>query len=307
MSAGSTGSPKQKEPPISAYIAGATLFVVVTWIFFVLLATPDERGSWAETIGSLFSGLAFVGVVAAIFLQREELALQRQELKDTRKELRRSAKANEEHASQMARQVHELEAQSRYNHHERIRQRRDQFLTARLNATIALLQVCQARAEVLDPDDATGFRRQELRVEITKLQQELAILKCESRLPISAEPWSPTIEARAIHAYLTDLIQPLSDNLLLPPDSNDGRPVIIISNVRQARGSIAVLSRRIRHSQPEIADTLKRLLSRDTVTADEAKTWIIGTLQGTLSVTNPIWHIPQPRRRKTQTSDKAGQ
>ncbi|MFT6658456.1 MAG: hypothetical protein ACJAZW_001617 [Maritalea sp.] len=70
----------------------ATLFVLVawgmTWIFIgnvqpsfsentvVLIPIDDNGGAFGDKFGfitSLFSGLAFVGLVAAIFLQQEEL------------------------------------------------------------------------------------------------------------------------------------------------------------------------------------------------------------------------------------------
>jgi len=45
-------------------------------------------GDMFGAVNSLFSALAFVALVAAILLQREELGLQREELVDTRKELK---------------------------------------------------------------------------------------------------------------------------------------------------------------------------------------------------------------------------
>jgi Putative phage abortive infection protein len=52
---------------------------------------PDGVGDFGGQFGAvnaLFSGLAFVGVIAALILQKRELALQRQELEQTREELR---------------------------------------------------------------------------------------------------------------------------------------------------------------------------------------------------------------------------
>tara|TARA_R110002012_G_scaffold279098_1_gene467017 strand:- start:17786 stop:18493 length:708 start_codon:yes stop_codon:yes gene_type:complete len=49
----------------------------------------ENRGSYGDLFGfsnTLFSGLAFVGVIAAIILQSEELKLQRNELQETRTE-----------------------------------------------------------------------------------------------------------------------------------------------------------------------------------------------------------------------------
>jgi hypothetical protein len=47
-----------------------------------------DLGQLYGWVGALFSGLAFIGVIGAIILQREELQLQRQELGQTREELR---------------------------------------------------------------------------------------------------------------------------------------------------------------------------------------------------------------------------
>jgi hypothetical protein len=49
-----------------------------------------ERGQFGDLFGSinaLFSGLAFAGLIATIYLQRTELALQREELKLQREEM----------------------------------------------------------------------------------------------------------------------------------------------------------------------------------------------------------------------------
>ena len=57
---------------------------------------PTGRGTFGDMFGAintLFSGLAFAGVVYAIVLQKRELSLQRQELTLTRMELEKSAAA----------------------------------------------------------------------------------------------------------------------------------------------------------------------------------------------------------------------
>jgi hypothetical protein len=297
MSLGNDDEPQHDQPRLSGFVAGATLAVFVVWVSFVLLAVPEERGSWADAIGSLFSGLAFVGVVAAIFLQREELSLQRQELKDMRAELRRSAEANEEHALQMARQVGELETESKNNELGRIRQRREQFLTSRLNATVALLQACQASMEALDDNDV--FRRADAAIEINKLKQELAILRCEARLPISAETWDKSVEARAIHAYLTEIFHGLSDRT---GRLDDGRLVVPRSEASLAASKVRSLLARIRHTQPAIASALTPLCLMQLKTDDDARLWITGFLTNTLSETDPIWRT---RRSVNQKKSEA--
>lgn len=84
------------------FLAG---MVVILWAGLAIIihfgpveGTLQERGAFGDSFGAinaLFAGLAFVGVVYAILLQREELRLQREELKLTRQELSRSASAQE--------------------------------------------------------------------------------------------------------------------------------------------------------------------------------------------------------------------
>ncbi len=75
------------------------LFCIIILVWFLtpfvvahLVENKAERGQLGDlfgTINALFSGLAFAGVIVAIFLQREELQLQKEEMK-------RSAAAQEE-------------------------------------------------------------------------------------------------------------------------------------------------------------------------------------------------------------------
>jgi hypothetical protein len=52
-------------------------------------ATRGQYGDQFGALNALFSGLAFAGLIYAVLMQREELALQREELQLTRKEMRR--------------------------------------------------------------------------------------------------------------------------------------------------------------------------------------------------------------------------
>lgn len=74
------------------------LWVATPFVVSLLYVDSDKRGQFGDLFGSinaLFSGLAFVGVIVAILLQKQELALQRQELKETRAEMTRTADAQE--------------------------------------------------------------------------------------------------------------------------------------------------------------------------------------------------------------------
>lgn len=77
------------------------------WAVYLTQA-PADRGSFGEMFGAvnaLFSGLAFAGVICAILLQREDLALQRTELQLTREQHAASARANQAAAESLALQA----------------------------------------------------------------------------------------------------------------------------------------------------------------------------------------------------------
>jgi len=71
-------------------------FIAGLGIWFLFDATAASQfGDAFGIVNALFAGLAFAGVVVAIYLQMQELRLQRKELRETRAELRRSAEAQE--------------------------------------------------------------------------------------------------------------------------------------------------------------------------------------------------------------------
>jgi hypothetical protein len=157
---------------------------VVVGILLIALLTPfrplTTRIAIAET---LFSGLAFVGVVVAIFLQSEELGLQRKELTETREELRRAAEAQENNARAMKKQENQ------------------QFLTARLSALTSLLTGYETAAHV-SPAKLRDIEMMILRLRSRKLRQQISILSAEASFGFDAEGWSEDLEARAIVRHL---------------------------------------------------------------------------------------------------------
>ncbi len=102
------------------WVAGG---VCVLWLstgvlVFAIFPEWPERGQFGDMFGavnSLFSGLAFAGVIFTIYLQRQELALQRKELELTRTQLARSADAQEKSEQALTRQVDALERTARLN------------------------------------------------------------------------------------------------------------------------------------------------------------------------------------------------
>ncbi len=86
---------KQKESsakrPSLWFVAVAFVFVIALWLlnWFYGSSLPDtERGIFGDTFGAvnaLFSGLAFVGVIYAILMQRYEIALTKEDAATTKK------------------------------------------------------------------------------------------------------------------------------------------------------------------------------------------------------------------------------
>ena len=77
-----------------------------------------ERGTFGDSFGSinsLFSALAFAGIIYTIILQHNELKLQRQELEQTRNELKRSADAQDRSEKQLERQSNNLKETAKLN------------------------------------------------------------------------------------------------------------------------------------------------------------------------------------------------
>lgn len=72
------------------------LSAAAIWTFFGKLELANQYGGIFGAVGALFSGLALGGVIVAIHLQKQELALQRLELRLTRRELERTAAAQEQ-------------------------------------------------------------------------------------------------------------------------------------------------------------------------------------------------------------------
>lgn len=92
---------KNNESNAWLIIGGIFAFLVIcAWIANIFLLPSfikdaSVRGSFGDSFGAinaLFSGLAFVGVIVAILLQKEELEAQRNELEETRKEFQEQNK-----------------------------------------------------------------------------------------------------------------------------------------------------------------------------------------------------------------------
>jgi len=106
-----TGSNTKEEStfPINTFIILAFL-VVVLWVVYGVVVTNLNLKDWAERglfgdmfggLNALFSGLAFAGLICAIWMQRTEIQLQRNDLKLQREIM----EAQVEEARQLAHHV----------------------------------------------------------------------------------------------------------------------------------------------------------------------------------------------------------
>lgn len=92
--------------------------VVLLWAssLFLLKLDNDLRGTIGDifsVVSTLFSGLAFGGIIITILLQRQELVLQREELRCTREELKRTADSQEESLKALERQADNFKISSK--------------------------------------------------------------------------------------------------------------------------------------------------------------------------------------------------
>ena len=90
------------------------VFVIGGWIityYSLSSLDKDDRGTFGDMFGginSLFSGLAFCGIIISIIMQSEELKLQREEIKQNREELKGSRIAQEQQGKSLERQAENL-------------------------------------------------------------------------------------------------------------------------------------------------------------------------------------------------------
>lgn len=102
-----------KSRSVYPLLGSIVLIVLMIWIAYAIallcsdyqLTECGQFGDMFGAVNALFSGLALAGVIVAILLQKDELALQRKELKDTREEMQRSTIAQDESQKALNKQV----------------------------------------------------------------------------------------------------------------------------------------------------------------------------------------------------------
>lgn len=217
----------------------AAVFVLGLWLIWMAAAAAGTTRKWppdisalgqsGDTFGSinaLFTGLALIGLVYTVFLQRVEIDDNRQSLEMNR---------------------------------------REQFLSARLNARTALLQAAIAAAE----HDRESSRESVIphrinssgRVRIETLSLE--VLLCEIHGGVSPEPWNLDVERSALADYCLRRATVLARKLKPEPTLDGGvkKPQsyhgILDNFIRDA----SLLDDRYGLSHPELARLVRSALS----------------------------------------------
>ena len=168
--------------PRVSYLAVAGIIVVIILLClgggtlpFLLFDSMESRGQFGDMFGavnSLFSALAFAGVLLAIILQRQELQLQRQELLLSRQELKRAAQAQEKSQEALAAQ---LEVQS---------------LATQLQALAALLSYRSTWAQQNEMLDQILLQT-ERHAEVYALRIEMLLARLQAKAAPASDPQPP--------------------------------------------------------------------------------------------------------------------
>lgn len=99
---------------ISIISIASIIFIVSSWYYTYLNLKDlkfDERGTFGDMFGglnTLFSGLAFCGIIISILLQSSELKMQREEIRQNREELKGSKIAQQAQSQSLQKQAENL-------------------------------------------------------------------------------------------------------------------------------------------------------------------------------------------------------
>jgi hypothetical protein len=225
-----------------AYLKKAVIVVLFFWLLFLALTaivlwhkgdkTIADYGQLGDTFGALnalFTGLALAGLTYTAFLQRQEIQAQERDSQENKRALQREA--------------------------------RSQFLAARLNATVALLQACEARINVTRND--YHILQAERAREVLKLKQRISILLCEAHIDINIQLSRTEIEREAIRRYLCQFFSELSSFFLrLRPGTDPAARVATNAIIGGADHEVRVLQSQISDDYPLTAKLLDQFIDQ---------------------------------------------
>jgi hypothetical protein len=196
------------------------------WAWYVRpLSSNLSPGEKAGAFESLFSGLALVGVIVAIWLQGKELALQRTELKLTRRELKRSAASQEKSERALGTQAQAL------------------LLAARLNAVNAIAQTYAAQIQQRRGSQEIGSRGLDaatMQLSIYRQKLERLLFELQFMVKSTSNHNVPAVIKKELPPYVDRLLHEISAESY--PDLETGadpNPTAVINLLRAAHTRIS--------------------------------------------------------------------
>jgi hypothetical protein len=229
----------------------AVLWVLATYFPGAIALEKGDLDGRGSVISALFSGAALIGVVLAIFLQREELSLQRQELKETREELKRAAEAQEQSAAQ-----HRLAS---------TRQSREQFLTARLNVELSKVQIINTglQVDLRYSEEARVQAQAQAAKALSGINTRISILEAEIIQGFDGGPWNIPVQKEAVRLTV---LQALGNFVSQWDAQNKNEAPSLIRNLLFELDSVA---RQFRYSHPEISANIDGISNMFKVNTDD--------------------------------------
>jgi hypothetical protein len=179
---------KSRQESFFGFVA---FLVCVSWAVCLFMAVYSATGGGlgkienyglvGDTFGSvnaLFTGLALVGLVYTVSLQRTQTQAQVEQI-----------------------QLQRVESS---------RQAREQFLTARLNAQIGALQAATAQQSTALAGERGDHRtRAAFLNSLNRIGIRIEILRHEAGLGFDGGAWSPALEKEALRLYLVNMLNEL--------------------------------------------------------------------------------------------------
>ncbi len=208
------------------------------------------------------------------------------------------------------------------NSNARSREARVQFITARLNASSALLNAYIALPPPSGSSTSDYVAIFAQRRELKKLTQEIAILRCEARLGFSMFAHWSEAERMAIRQYVTDMLQDAHDLLSSNEHPPEATLTFNIAKIGAIKEDLKDLRERYRARYHDIADAIDKMANESYYTHSEVDesyqplsgvedgkavlesilAWLQNHLNTTLATSNPIWSPGSGRRRRSDVS-----
>lgn len=220
------------------------------------LARLGQAGDAFGGVNALFSGMAFLFVVVTVYFQVREMDENRASLG---------------------------------------RERKEQFLSARLNATLAMLQATE-----LDPLEKQFVK---LTAQVVRrkwrLRHRIGILLAEAHLGFDDGDWTPQHEDRAIRGYLAEMFADLW--LILQDPSEMPAPITnaLLEDSRTQMGVISEITRsKTMETRKLVSEVRRKLAGEDLESSEIFKEVVRDVLKNDLGETPAVYLALRPHSKE---------